>query len=130
LNTTLVLGLLLANGYPSVHPQGMAGTFAESFAVTVPPPEFPDAVATLVVVVEMVNVCVRVAQAAGASGPHVPTVTSSDVRPGVPASSTSVPDAGKNLPVLQMTYVYRTGVGTPSWIWFTPGVLVSEIERS
>src|SRR5713101_2046349 len=105
LKTTLVRGLLLANGYPSVQPHGIAGTFAESLALTVAFPDVPEATATFFVVCDIMNVCVKVTQSPGFKGPQLPTFTSSDVFDGVPASSTSVPEAGKNFPVLQMTYV-------------------------
>ena len=70
-------------------------TVAVSFAQTLPLPDVPQAVAMLVVVPERFFVEVQVALALGANGPHGQTVKSSAVLPGVPLSSTSVPEAGK-----------------------------------
>ncbi len=77
-------------------------TVAVAVLVTVPVPSVPEAVAVFVSALAMLIVRLRVKDtlAPGASGPQLPTLKSSPVLPGVPASSTSVPEALKKSPVL------------------------------
>ena len=72
-------------------------TVADALLLTAAVPLVPDATAVLVSGTRMFSV--RTADsdwlAPGASGPQLPTAKSSAGLPGVPLSSTSVPEAGK-----------------------------------
>src|SRR6266516_297514 len=92
-------GVLTALNRATEHRCGF--TVAVAVAETWPLPEVPVAVAVFVIEAEMVSVfgAVRIWIDHGASGTQLPTVKSSPVFPGVPASSLSVPDAVKKSPV-------------------------------
>ena len=76
-------------------------TVADALLLTAAVPLVPDATAVLVSGTRMFSV--RTADsdwlAPGASGPQLPTAKSSAGFPGVPLSSTSVPEAAKKSPV-------------------------------
>ena len=80
-------------------------TVAVAVLLTVVLRSLPEAVAVLVSGAEMLSVRVRVSVWLwpGASGPQPPTVKSSPAFAGVPASSTSVPEALKKSPELVTT---------------------------
>ena len=87
---------------PIVQRCGVTVAIAVAVTASVPfGPVVPDAfavfVSTPVVLIERVFDSDWLAP--GASGPQLPTVKSSPVFPGVPASSTSVPEAAKKSPL-------------------------------
>src|SRR6266567_1655240 len=85
-------------------------TVAAALLLTAAVPAVPVAVATLVSGAARLRValCSSDWLCPGASGPQVPTVTSSDGSLGVPLSSTRVPEAAKKSPRLVTVYPYVT----------------------
>ncbi len=80
-------------------------TVAVAVLLTDAVPSVPEAVAVFVnaLVMLMVRLALSDWLAPGASGPQLPTLKSSPMLPGVPLSSTRVPEAVKKSPVLVTT---------------------------